>query len=329
MTSKTTRAIRIHGTGGPEVMKLEEVKLGPPGAGEVQVRHEAIGVNFIDVYHRTGLYPLPSFPQGLGVEGAGVISAVGDDTSGLRVGQRVGWLLASPGGYAEARNVAAHRVVPLPDDVDAADAAGSLLRGMTVEYLLRRTFRVEPGMTVLFHAAAGGVGLLACQWLDHIGATVIGTVGSDEKAALAKAHGCHHPVVYTRDDFAERVRELTGGEGVHVVYDSVGKDTFDASLSCLRPRGMLVGFGNASGAPPPFDPMALARGGSLFLTRASLYHYVASRDELLASATALFGVLRSGAVKAQVRQRFALAEAADAHRALEGRATTGSTILLP
>jgi NADPH2:quinone reductase len=321
-------AIRIPAHGGPEVLRVEPVQLPPPGPGEVRVRHTAIGVNFIDVYHRTGLYPL-QLPSGLGMEAAGVVEAVGPDVDEVVPGQRVAHAAGPPGAYATHRNVRAAVLVPLPDAISDEVAAAGLLKGMTVEFLIRRAFAVERGSTVLWHAAAGGVGLIACQWLAHLGVTVIGTVSSDEKAELVRAHGCTHPVVYTRESFVTRTRELTAGEGVPVVYDSVGRGTFDGSLQCLRRRGMLVGFGNASGKPEPFDMARLAQGGSLYLTRPTLFDYVATRQELLASASALFEVLASGAVKVEVRQRWSLAQADKAHRALEARETLGSTILVP
>jgi NADPH2:quinone reductase len=325
----TTNAIRIHETGGPEVLRHEEVKLEAPGPGEALVRHRAVGLNFIDTYHRTGLYPVPDLPSGLGIEAAGVVEAVGEGVTEVSVGERVAYAAGPPGAYAGARLMAADRLVPLPDAIEDEVAAAMMLKGMTVEYLIRRTFEVRPGQTVLFHAAAGGVGLIACQWLRALGAKVIGTVGSDEKAELARAHGCHHPVVYTREDFTKRVRELTDGEGVPVVYDSVGRATFDGSLECLRPRGLMVSFGNASGKPDPFDTLALSQKGSLYLTRPSLFAYVATREELLASARALFEVVLSGKVTIEVRQRFPLEQAAEAHRALEARRTAGASILVP
>ena len=324
----TTNAIRIHENGGPEVLRYEEVPLEAPGPGQALVRQRAVGLNFIDTYHRTGLYPVP-LPSGLGMEAAGVVEAVGPEVTEVSVGDRVAYASGPPGAYAGARVVASDRLVPLPDAVDDETAAAMMLKGMTVEYLIRRTFEVRPGQTVLFHAAAGGVGLIACQWLRALGVTVIGTVGSDEKAALARAHGCHHPVVYSREDFVERVRELTDGEGVPVVYDSVGRATFDGSLDCLRPRGLLVSFGNASGKPDPFDASILAQKGALYLTRPSLFAYTSTRQELLASAHALFKVVLSGKVTIDIRQRFPLAETAEAHRALEARATTGASVLVP
>jgi len=324
-----THAVVIDAHGGPEAMQWVEVDLPDPSPGEARVRHTAVGLNMIDTYHRKGLYPLPRFPHGLGVEAAGVIESVNGEHEGLEVGMRVAYTSATPGCYALARNCPLDRLVPLPDDISDEVAATSLLKGQTVEYLIRRCFRVEEGMTVLFHAAAGGVGLIACQWLADLGATVIGTASTDEKAALAQAHGCHHPVVYTRDDFLEKVRDVTDGEGVAVAYDSVGKDTLMRSLASLRRRGMLVAFGNASGAPDPLDLLQLSRNGSLFVTRPTLFDYTATRSELLESAEALFDVIRRGAVKVEARQRLSLDQAAAAHRALEARATTGSTVLLP
>ncbi|HET8948583.1 MAG TPA: quinone oxidoreductase [Candidatus Polarisedimenticolia bacterium] len=324
-----TRVVRIHQTGGPEMLRLEEIDPGRPGPGEVLLRQTALGVNFIDTYHRTGLYPLPSLPHVLGQEGAGVVEEVGSGVTGLAQGMRVAYAGGTTGAYAERRLVPAARLVPLPDDIDDRTAAGMMLRGMTAEYLIRRTFKVEPGMWVLFHAAAGGVGAIACQWLKHLGAKVIGTVGSDAKAERAKKEGCAEVIVYTREPFAERVRSITAGAGVPVVYDSVGKATFEGSIACLARRGMLVAFGNASGAAPPFDPLVLSRKGSLYLTRPTLFDYTATREELLASAGALFDVVRRGAVKVTVGQTFPLAQAAEAHRALESRNTIGSTILIP
>ncbi len=322
-------AIRIHETGGPEVLRFEEVEVGRPGPGQARLRQTAIGLNYIDTYHRTGLYPVPSLPHAIGMEAAGVVEEIGEGVTEVGPGDRVAYACPPPGAYADVRLIAAGKLVRLPDSIDERTAAAMMLQGMTVEYLIRRTFRVERGMTVLFHAAAGGVGLIACQWLAHLGATVIGTVGSDEKAALAREHGCAHPIVYTREDFVERVREITGGRGVPVVYDSVGQATFQGSLDCLARRGMLVAFGNASGAPPPLDPLLLSRKGSLFLTRPGLMDYTATREELLECAAALFDVVQKGAVKIAVRQTWPLREAAEAHRALEARRTTGSTILLP
>ncbi|HZY02820.1 MAG TPA: quinone oxidoreductase, partial [Anaeromyxobacteraceae bacterium] len=283
------KAIRIHQTGGPEVLRFEDVEVGEPGEGQVRLRHTAIGVNFIDTYHRTGLYPLP-LPSPLGVEGAGVVEAVGKGVAHVKKGDRVAYAGGAPGGYSQVRVMAADRLLRLPDGVSDQQAAGAMLKGLTVQYLSRRTYPVKAGETVLVHAAAGGVGLIACQWLKALGATVIGTVGSDEKAKLARAHGCDHPIVYTREDFVARVKEITRGAGVPVVYDAVGKSTFQGSLDCLRPRGLMVSFGNASGAVPPVDLIQLSQKGSLFLTRPTLVHYTASREELEGAARELFEV---------------------------------------
>ncbi|MFZ1643608.1 MAG: quinone oxidoreductase [Candidatus Contendobacter sp.] len=323
------KAIRIHQYGGPEVLRWEEVEVGDPGPGQLRVRQAAVGLNYIDVYHRTGLYPLPSLPWTLGMEGAGRVEAVGEGVSEFKIGDRVAYASPPVGAYAEVRLIPADRVVALPDAIDDRIAAAMMLQGMTAQYLLRRTYRVQPGDAILLHAAAGGVGLIASQWARHLGATVIGTVGSDEKAELARAHGCHHVIVYSRENFVERVREITGGQGVAAVYDSVGQATFMGSLDCLRPLGMMVSFGNASGPVPPFEPGILAAKGSLFLTRPVLMTYTAQRPDLLASAAELFEVVASGAVKIEVRQTYPLAEAAQAHRDLEARRTTGSTVLLP
>jgi NADPH2:quinone reductase len=321
------KGIVIHRTGGPEVMAWEEVPVPPLMPGTVQIRHTAIGVNFIDTYHRTGLYPLP-LPAILGLEGVGVVEEVGAGVTDMRPGDRVAYPMG-PGAYAEQAVLPAQSVVPLPDTVSDRTAAAIMLKGMTAWYLLRRTFPLEAGQTILFHAAAGGVGLIACQWAKELGATVIGTVGSDEKAALAAAHGCDHPIVYRRESFADRVREITGGAKLPVVYDGVGKDTFEGSLDCLAPRGMLVLFGQSSGKVPPFDPGVLASKGSLFLTRPTLQHYIARREELLAAARELFDVVGRGAVKVEVRHTYPLREAATAHRDLEARRTTGSVVLIP
>jgi NADPH:quinone reductase len=321
--------VRIHQTGGPEQLRYEEVELGAPAAGEVRLRQTAVGLNFIDVYYRTGLYPPPSLPFVPGLEAAGVVEEVGEGVTELAVGQRVAYASPPLGAYAEARLMPAHRLVPLPEGIPDEQAAAMMLKGMTAQYLLRRTFRVQPGQTILFHAAAGGVGLIACQWAKQLGATVIGTVGSDAKAELARAHGCDHPIRYDREDVVARVKEITGGKGVPVVYDSVGKDTFEISLDCLAPLGMLVSFGQSSGKVPPLETAILAQKGSLFFTRPTLMTYVAARDDLLTSAGELFEVVRSGAVRIEINQRFPLRDAAEAHRALEGRKTTGSTILLP
>ena len=324
-----THAIRIHETGGPEVLTWEAVEVGAPGPGEVRLEQKAVGLNFIDVYHRTGLYPLPALPTAIGMEAAGQVEQVGEGVTDLKPGDRVAYAAPPPGAYAEARIMPADRLVKLPDDISDLQAAAMMLQGMTVQYLIRRTFRVNKGDTVLFHAAAGGVGLIACQWLKHLGATVIGTVGSDEKAELARAHGCDHAINYRTENFVERVREITDGAGVPVVYDSVGKDTFEGSLDCLAPLGMFVGFGNASGPVPPFNMGVLAQKGSLFLTRPTLMTYTAKREDLVASANDLFDVVLSDAIKIEINQTYPLAETAQAHRDLEARKTTGSTVLLP
>jgi NADPH2:quinone reductase len=320
------RAIRIHEVGGPEVLRYEEVPVGEPGPGQARVRIGAAGVNFVDTYHRTGLYPLP-LPAILGVEAAGRVEAIGPGVTGFAPGDRVAF--NEPGSYTDARLVAADRLVKLPGEISERDAAAVLSKGLTVHMLLRKVYRVGPGDTVLWHAAAGGVGLIAVQWLKALGATVIGTVGSDAKAAVARAHGCDHVIVYTREDFPRRVRELTGGEGVPVVYDAVGKTTFAGSLDCLRPFGTMVTFGNASGPVPPVDPLLLGRKGSLALTRPSVFTYVARSEVLRAAAAELFDVIRSGRVKVEVGQTWPLAEAAEAHRALESRKTVGATVLVP
>ena len=321
-------AIRIHQTGGPEVLQWEEVAVGDPAPGQARVRHEAVGLNFIDTYHRSGLYPLP-LPSGLGLEGAGVVEAVGEGVSDFVPGDRVAYAGGPVGAYSQVRCLPAERLLKLPDALSFETAAAMMLQGLTSAYLLRRTYRVQPGDAVLIHAAAGGVGLIACQWAKALGATVIGTVSSEAKAELAKQHGCDHIIYYSREDVAKRVRELTGGEGVAVVYDGVGKDTFMGSLDSLRMCGMMVSFGNASGPVPPFDPLLLTQKGSLFITRPTSMHYTAKRQDLLALGTELFDVVASGQVRIEVNQRYALSDAANAHRDLESRKTTGSTILLP
>jgi NADPH2:quinone reductase len=324
-------AIRIHETGGPEVLRWEDVgtsQLSQLAPNEARVRHEAVGLNFIDVYFRTGRYPLP-LPSGLGLEGAGVVEAVGSAVTEVKVGDRVAYAGGPPGAYAEVRNIPADRLVKLPDAIDFKTAAAMMLQGMTAQYLLRRTYRVKPGDKILIQAAAGGVGLIVCQWARALGATVIGTVSSDEKAALAKAHGCDHPIVYTREDFVARVKDITGGEGVPVVYDSVGADTFMKSLDCLRPLGMMVTFGQSAGPVAPVDTQELSKRGSLFLTRPTLFTYIAKRADLLQSAQELFDMVATGKVKIEVNQTYALKDAAQAHIDLESRKTTGSTILLP
>ncbi len=322
-----THAIRIHENGGDEVLRWEAVDVPDPGPGEAVIRQTASGLNFIDVYFRTGLYPAPAFPLTIGNEGVGVVEAVGDGVTEAAVGDRVAYCM-SLGSYAQRRIIASRFLVRIPDGIGDEQAAAVMLKGCTVQYLVRRTHAVQPGETVLFHAAAGGCGLIACQWLKHLGATVIGTVGTREKAELAKAHGCDHPIVYTEESFVDRVRELTGGKGVPVVYDSVGKDTFDDSLRCLQPRGLMVSFGNASGAVEPFRPVLLAQKGSLFLTRPTLANYTATRQELEETTADLFDVIGSGAVRIEINQRYALQDAAQAHRDLEARRTTGSTVLI-
>ncbi len=322
-------AIRIHRTGGPEVLRWEEVEVGRPGAGEIRLRHTAVGLNFIDIYHRSGLYPLASLPVVLGMEAAGVVQEVGAGVTEVKAGDRVAYASGPLGAYCAERLMPAKRLVPLPEDISDPQAAAMMLKGLTVQYLVRRTDRVQPGDTILVHAAAGGVGLILCQWAKHLGATVIGTVGTEEKADLARAHGCDHPIVYTRENFVERVKELTSGAGVPVVYDPVGKDTFFGSLDCLRALGLMVSFGQASGSVPLFDLQELSRRGSLFLTRPTLMTYTAKREDLLAAADELFAVVRRGAVRIEINQTYPLKDAARAHRDLQGRRTTGSTILLP
>jgi NADPH2:quinone reductase len=321
-------AIRIHATGGPEVMQWEEVEVGEPGSGQARVRHTAIGVNFIDTYHRGGLYPLP-LPTGLGNEAAGVVEAVGAGVDWIKPGDRVASGTGPLGAYSTARIVPADRLVKLPDYIDDRTAAALMLKGLTVQYLLRQTVPLKGGETILFHAAAGGVGLIACQWGRALGVTMIGTVGSDEKAALAREHGCAHTIVYTRENFVERVKAITGGKGVPIVYDGIGKDTFPASLDCLSPRGMFVSYGNASGPVAAFNLGMLAQKGSLYATRPTLVNYATDRQSLNAMASELFAMVQTGKIKADVRQTFPLQDAAQAHRALQGRQTTGSTLLLP
>jgi len=319
-------AIRIHNTGGPEVMSCEELTVGRPGPGEVLVRHRYVGVNFVDVYHRRGLYKLP-LPSGLGSEASGVVEAVGPGVTDLQPGVRVAYGTGPVGAYAQARLVPAERLVRLPDDIDDRTAACIMLKGLTAQYLLLQTAHLEPGETILFHAAAGGVGQIACQWAKHLGVKVIATVGTDEKAALARANGCDQVIVYTREDFVERVRQITGGRGVRVVYDSVGRDTFQGSLDCLQPRGLLIMFGQSSGMVPLFDLTTLSIKGSLYLTRPTLAAYAANPEALRNMAGDLFQVVRSGAVRIQAPRQFPLREAAAAHAALESRQTTGSLVL--
>jgi len=322
------KAIRFHKTGGPEVLQLDDVTVGDPGQGQVRVRHTAIGVNFLDTYQRSGLYPT-QLPAGAGNEGAGVVEAVGAGVTALKAGDRVAYTGAPSGSYCDVRLYPADRLVKTPEGISDEQAASIMLKGMTAHYLIHRTYAVKRGDTVLFHAAAGGVGLIACQWLKALGATVIGTVGSDAKAAIAKAHGCDHTIVYSRENFVERVKEITGGKGVPVVYDSVGKSTFDGSLDCLRPFGMMVLFGNASGPVPPFNLGILAQKGSLYVTRPTLVTYIAARADLEATSKALFDVIKSGKVKVEITGRYKLADAAQAHRDLEARKTTGQIILVP
>lgn len=322
------KAIVIERTGGPEVMTYKDVAVPDPGPGEVRVRHSAIGLNFIDVYFRTGLYPVPGLPMTLGMEAAGVVTAVGEGVGDFAEGDRIAYASPPLGAYCEERTIPADRIVALPDQIDDAQAASMMLKGMTAHYLLRRTYPVRRGDTILIHAAAGGVGLIACQWAKHLGATVIGTVGSQEKAALAKSHGCDHPILYRTENIAERVAEITDGAGVPVVYDSVGKDTFEASLECLAPMGYMVLFGASSGPVPTIDTGKLAPK-SLFFTRPSLINYNAKRADLVKSANELFDVVTSGAVKVGAAQTYPLADTAQAHADLEARKTTGSTVLLP
>ena len=323
------RAIRIHETGGPEVMRLEDVEVGAPGVGEVQVRHTAIGVNFIDVYDRSGLYPQKSLPAGLGREAAGVVTAVGKKVRGFKTGDRVGYVAPLPGTYSELRNVSSAPLVKIPAGVSDEQAAVLMLKGMTACYLLRHTYRVKRGDFVVLHAAAGGVGLMMSQCARSLGAIVIGIVGNDEKAALAKKNGCKHALVRGRDEIAAQVKKLTKGLGAHVVYDSVGKDTFLESLDCLRRRGLMVSFGNASGPVAPFAAFELQKRGSLFLTRPTMYDYTSTRADLEAIARETFAVVKKKQVKVQINQRYKLADAAQAHRDLESRKTTGASVILP
>ena len=323
-----SKAIRIFKTGGPDVMEYVDVEVGQPGPGEARVRQHACGLNYIDVYFRTGLYPQP-LPAGLGMEGAGVVEAVGEGVTHVKPGDRVAYACRPPGAYAEARVMPAAPLVKLPENIDFETGAAMMLQGLTVQYLFRRTFPLKGGETVLFHAAAGGVGLIACQWARALGVTLIGTVGSDAKGELAKQHGAAHVINYNTENFVERVKEITGGKGVPVVYDSIGKDTFTGSLDCLSPLGTMVSFGSASGPVPPFNLNELASRGSLFITRPTVFSYTARREDLDAMAAELFDVVGSGKVKIEINQRYALKDAAQAHIDLESRKTTGSTILLP
>jgi NADPH2:quinone reductase len=318
-------AIRVHEYGGADALKWEAVDVPSPGPGQAKIRQHFVGLNFIDVYHRTGLYKQPQLPFVLGTEGAGEVLEVGPGVTDIKPGDRVAYASVI-GAYAEERLISAERLVPLPDSIDYKTAAAMMLQGMTVQYLLRRTFEVKPGTVMLLHAAAGGIGLIASQWAKHLGATIIGTVGSEDKAALAKANGCTHVINYKTENFVERVKEITGGKGCEVVYDGVGKDTFPGSLDCLKPRGLWVSFGNASGPVPPFEMAILAAKGSLFATRPTLNTYVATREELLATAQDLFDVVANGHVKIPINQTYPLSKVADAHRDLEARKTVGSTV---
>ena len=322
-----TTVVKFHKTGDPDVLSVEKALVGKPKRGEARVRHTAIGLNYIDTYHRSGLYPLP-LPTGVGLEGAGVVEALGAGITHVKVGDRVAYAGGPPGAYAQERVMPANKLVKIPKGVSDEDAAAMMLKGLTVHMLIRRVYRVQKGETVVFHAAAGGVGLIACQWLKALGAKVIGTVGSDEKAKIAKAHGCQHTINYNKENFAERVREITKGRGVPVVYDSVGKDTFYGSLDCLQPRGLLTVFGNGSGPVNDVDVNVLAKG-SFYLTRPSIMVYSAMRSDLEAGAKELFAMVKSGKIKIDINQRYALADAAQAHKDLEARKTTGSTILMP
>ncbi len=322
------QAIRIQEHGGPEMLRLTEVDVPPPAPDEVQVKHTAIGVNYIDVYDRTGLYPLP-LPSGLGREAAGIVAAKGAKVRDFRLGERVAYVLPQPGSYSQVRNVPAARLVKVPKGISDEQAAALMLKGMTAHYLIRRTYRVKRGDFVLAHAAAGGVGLILTQWAKKLGASVIGVVGSEAKAELAKKHGCKHVLISGRDELLPNIKKLTKNQGVAVVYDAVGKDTFMESLDCLRPLGMMVSYGNASGPPPAFSPLELSKRGSLFLTRPTLFHYIARREDLVASARELFAAVKSKAVRVRIGQTYALKDAADAHRDLEARRTTGSTVLIP
>ena len=323
-----TNAIRVHKQGGPEEMKWEEVTLPEIQKDDVLIKHTAIGLNYIDTYHRSGLYPMP-VPLTLGIEGAGIIIEAGENVKDLNVGDRVAYASPPTGSYAEAKVMPADRLVKIPDNISDEIAAAIMLKGMTVEYLVRRTYNVKAGQTVLFHAAAGGVGLIACQWLKAIGAKVIGTVGSEEKAALAKANGCEHTILYREENFVDKVKEITNGKGVPVVYDGIGKDTALKSLDCLSPLGMLVVFGNSSGNAPPIETGLLAAKGSLFLTRPTLMTYNANREDLVESAQQLFNMVESGKVNISINARYDLKDAAQAHKDLESRKTTGSTLLIP
>ena len=322
------KAIRIQQQGGPEVLKWEDVQVGDPGQGEARVRHKACGLNFLDVYQRSGLYKL-ALPSGMGNEASGVVEAVGAGVSHVKAGDRVAYSGGAPGAYSEVRVMPVERLLVLPEKISFETAAAMMLKGMTAQYLLRQTYKVQPGDAVLLHAAAGGVGLIACQWLKVLGATVIATAGSEEKCATAKAHGADHCINYRKENFVERVKAITGGKGVPVVYDSVGKDTFVGSLDCLRPRGLMVSFGNSSGPVPPFELSLLQQKGSLYITRPTLVSYTGKREDLVATAKDLFDVVSSGKVKIEINHRYPLKDAAQAQQDLEARKTTGSTILIP
>lgn len=324
-----TKAIRVYEPGGPDQMRWEDVEVPDPGPEEALIHHTAVGLNYIDVYHRTGLYPAGDTPFGIGVEAAGVVESVGDQVEGVNVGDRVAYVALPTGAYCEKRVIAANRLVKLPDSIDERTAAAVMLQGMTTQYLLRRTYPVKPGDSILIHAAAGGVGLMVCQWAKHLGATVIGTVGSEEKATLAKRYGCDHTINYNQDDFVEAVKSITQGAGVAAAYDSVGLDTYQGSLDCLARLGVLVLFGQSSGPVPPLDLSLLAAKGSLYVTRPTLFHYIDSRNDLEQTSSELFNVVEQGVLRVETNQTYALKEAAQAHADLEARKTTGSTILLP
>lgn len=320
---------KVHETGGPEVLSWESENLHPPGKGEIRVRHTAIGLNFIDIYFRSGIYPVSAFPYTPGLEAAGIVESVGEGVDHLIPGDRIAYASSQSGAYSEARNLAADQVVELPDFIDDKTAASIMVKGMTAEYLLCRTYPVKSGETILFHAIAGGVGLMACQWAKHLGATVIGTAGSEEKAELARDHGCDHVILYRKEDVVKEVMEITGGSGVPVVFDSVGADTFDLSIESLQPRGTLVSFGQSSGKVPPLDIGLLSARGSLYLTRPTLFNYISTREELMGCASSLFKMVESGKIKVEVNQQFELIDAPSAHEQLASRNTTGSTVLMP
>ena len=322
-------AVRLYEYGGAEVLKYEEFDPGSPGSGDVLIKHEAIGLNFIDVYHRTGLYPMPALPAVLGMEGSGIVKALGEEVSDLAVGDRVAYAGLPPGAYCDFRLIPAHRLVKLPEEISYEQAAGMMLKGMTARYLVKSCYHIQAGDTILVHAAAGGVGSIVCQWARHLGATVLGTVGSSEKADIASRNGCKHPIIYTRDDFVEQVKEITKGKGVNVVYDSVGQATFLKSLDCIRPLGTMVSFGQASGSIDAFDISLLSAKGSLFLTRPSLMTYTEKREDLIAHAEDLFDVVINRSVNIEVSQTYPLSETANAHEDLENRKTKGSTVLIP